>query len=468
MKPQRSLCALRGTSIRSAVVALISTCCLLGPVSAVSDEWGGGHGTPAPVDRHRSRGFHPLESGDVVLDWVEQAFETVRSERVGTPAAGRLYAMTFAAMFDAVNGINRQRFRGRLHALVPPRGAPRRADRTAAAAVAAHTVLSGLVPAAADALDDALEQSLAGRRGRWRVEAGLAWGRHVGARVLSIRASDGTAIADEVAPASTKPGVFRTTFDRRYANMTPFAIQSDRPYRLVDPPPALTSGEYADSQNRVFVEGSEADTDLERLDIALQWETPGGTIRPTGSAIQAAVALVRSRQSPRRITSTARLFALIGMSVADTIIPVWHGKAHFFTWRPAPAIQRAREDGNPDTTFDPDLTTRFGSIGGSPEYPSGQAAFSAAVARVLEIFYRDRRLSWCFSSDSNSDGRCYDSARQMADEAGESRIYQGVHFPFTVVASRQIGRGVATEVARSALRGRGPSRTDPRHAALRR
>ena len=439
---------------------MLVACCLLASVATASDGWSGSRTTPdsayepdtyAP-DR---RGYPTVESGDVVLVWVENAFETVRSQGVGTPAAGRLYAMTFAAMFDAVNGIDRQRHRGFEHALVAPRGAPRRADKQAAAAVAAHTVLSGLVPAALPALDAALEQSLAGRRGRWRVEAGLGWGRHVGSRVLSIRASDGTEAADEVVPASMNPGVFRTTFDRRYANMTPFAIESDLPYRLTEPPPALESQEYTDSLNRVFSEGSAVDTDLERHDIALQWETPGGTVRPTGSAIQAAVALVRSRQTHRRIVPTARLFALIGMSVADTMIPVWQGKAQFFTWRPGPAIQRADADGNPATSFDPDFETRFGSTGGSPEYPSGQAAFSAAVARVLEIFYRDRRLSWCFSSDSNSNGRCYDSSRHMGDEAGESRIYQGVHFPFTIVASRPIGTGVATEVARTSLKRRG-------------
>ena len=193
----------------------------------------------------------------------------------------------------------------------------------------------------------------------------------------------------------------------------------------------------------MFEEGSISDTDPERADIALQWNTPSGTIRPTGSAIQAAVTLARVERTDRSLSQTARLFALIGMAVADTLIPIWDDKARYMFWRPKIAIQRADEDGNAATMHDPTFETRFASTGGSPEYPSGQAAFVSAVGTVLEGFYDDDHLSWCFGSDENPSGRCYDSARQMADEGGQSRIFQGVHYEFTVVCEppgRQRGR----------------------------
>jgi hypothetical protein len=233
--------------------------------------------------------------------------------------------------------------------------------------------------------------------------------------------------------------------------MTPFAIESKGPHLVNEPPPALTSSEYAAGVNEIFFRGSDQDTDPERQEIALHWDTPAGTILPTGSAIQAAVALAHSEGTDWLITRTARLFALVGMAVADTVIPIWHDKALYFFWRPKPAIQRADEDGNPDTIFDPDFQTRFGSTGGSPEYTSGQASFTSAVATVLEEFYNDDHLSWCFSSDSNPAGRCYTSARQMGDEGGISRVYQGVHYRFTVEASRPVGDGVALEVVTTAL-----------------
>lgn len=391
--------------------------------------------------------------GDIGLEWVENAFETVRTERIGTPIAGRLYAMTFAAMFDAVNGIATANGCGPHYspALVAPAQAPvgASANASAAAAVAAYTVLVGLAPEAEPALSLALDESLSG------LPSGLGpsvdWGRYVGEEVLALRAGDRSGEADVVEPASMAPGVFRTTFNRSYANMAPFAIETGEPYFLGEPPPPLSSAQYATDLNEVYETGSDQDTSAERHDIALQWETPGGTVRPTGSAIQAAVALARSEGTDKALLPTTRLFALVGMAVADTLIPVWHDKALYMTWRPKPAIQRASEDGNPDTLFDPNFETRFGSTGGSPEYASGQAAFTSAVATVLEEFYGSRALSWCFASDSNPSGRCYESARQMGDEGGVSRIYQGVHFRFTVEASRAIGNGVGAEVARTAL-----------------
>ena len=178
-------------------------------------------------------------NGAIVLDWVEQSFELVRAVPVGTPAAGRLYAMTFAAMHDAVNGITRRWGLGFDHAIVPHYGAPFFGNRKAAAAAAAHAVLIGSVPddrpELRQALDDALDKSL--RKLRFGVYSGVAWGQYVGAEVLAARAHDGTQDADVASPPSTDPGVFRRDFDRRYANMTPFAIQDGTAYLLDAPPP---------------------------------------------------------------------------------------------------------------------------------------------------------------------------------------------------------------------------------------
>ncbi len=447
--PGRSARHPHGRRLRAAAALCLSASVVGCGGEAPLSEQGPAFGAKQSALSARQRGGRS-EEGAIVLDWVETAFEVVRTQSVGTPAAGRLYAMTFAAMFDAVNGIGGRRGPAFQHAIVPPDGSPRRANRQAAAAAAAHAVLSGLAPGAQELLDEALEVSTASLRGR--VAAGLAWGRFVGERTLAVRSVDGTQVADVVTPPSADPGVFRTTFDRRYANMEPFAIDSSAPYLLGEPPPALTSAEYAAGENEIFVKGSEEDDDPRRQAIALQWETPSGTIRPTGSAIQGAVALARSECTDRQLLPTARLFALVGMAVADTLIPIWHDKAAYLSWRPKPAIQRADEDGNPSTTHDPDFQTRFGSTGGSPEYPSGQAAFTSAVATVLEGFYEDRHLRWCFGSDANPAGRCYRSARDMGDEGGLSRVFQGVHFRFTVEASRPVGTGVGREVVETALR----------------
>ena len=118
----------------------------------------------------------PALAQNTVTRWAEQSLQAVRAANVGTPNAGRLYAMVTVAMYDAVNGIDAARHRfGREHALVPAVGAPRTGSRDAAAAAAAHAVLVALVPSQQAALDAALAADLAAAQ-----DGDLAAGETVG------------------------------------------------------------------------------------------------------------------------------------------------------------------------------------------------------------------------------------------------------------------------------------------------
>lgn len=65
-----------------------------------------------------------------IVDWNRLALDTVREERAGAAAAGRLYAMVNVAIYDAVNGIDVAcGFSSRQAALVELPGAPLRAAR---------------------------------------------------------------------------------------------------------------------------------------------------------------------------------------------------------------------------------------------------------------------------------------------------------------------------------------------------
>ncbi len=91
--------------------------------------------------------------------------QAVRARNVGTPDAGRLYAMVMIAMYNAVNGIDAAAHHAREHAVVPVSGAPVNGNRELAAASAAHAVLSALLPAHAFVFDAALEAELAAFEG---------------------------------------------------------------------------------------------------------------------------------------------------------------------------------------------------------------------------------------------------------------------------------------------------------------
>ena len=402
----------------------------------------------AAATPHVDGGYAP--AGEIVTRWVDRALQAVRSGNVGTPAAGRLYAMATAAMFDAVNGIDAARHRGREHAIVPATGAPALADPRAAAAAAAAEVLRSLVPSQDATLRDALEADLAALDAqRWRVQAGREWGEHVGREVLAARLTDGTEAA-VLMPAGTGIGVHRAAFDARFANMNPFGVATIARYAL-GPPPDIRSEAYARAFNDVKTFG-QSDDDDRRNEIALFWLAEGGTPRETGIWLQAVNAIVQQRGTVGDLSATARLFALVGMSIGDAVAVSWQAKATYFSWRPAIAIHEAALDENPATEPDTGWTPRNISIGASPEYMSGTSTFSGAASAAIELFYGKSQLAFCFETDSASNGpRCYRSPLEGAREAGRSRIYQGIHFQFSNEAGLEVGRRIGREIATTRL-----------------
>ena len=391
----------------------------------------------------------PALAGNAVTRWAEQALQAVRAGNVGTPAAGRLYAMVTIAMYDAVNGIDTARARfGREHALVPTAGAPAQGSRKAAAAAAAHAVLVALVPSQQATLDAALAGDLdAAEDGD--VVAGENWGRFVGGQVVTLRATDGTQAALTI-PAGTGVGEHRAAFDARYRHMTPFGVRSIDPY-VSGPPPALASDAYARAFNDVKLLGKQ-DGNAERNAIAAFWVVEGGTAREPGTWIQALVAIVGQMRTDRSLSNTARIFARVGMAMADAVAASWDTKATFFTWRPYFAIREADLDGNPNTEPDPNWTPRNVSVGASPEWSSGLSTFSGAASAVIDAFYFPARVSFCFATDPAPGPRCYHSPLAAAIEAGRSRIYQGIHFQFSNEEGRRTGRRIGLEVALTRLR----------------
>lgn len=399
---------------------------------------------PIALDSHQG-----ASHGDVIRRWVEHGLEGVRATALGTPDAGRLYAMLTVAMYDAVNGIDRANGGGREHALVPPTGAPASARRDAAAMGAAHAVLVSLLPQRAATWHALRDAERAAMGSSPAVKNGESWGVQVGHQVVALRESDGTQLP-LIVPAGTEPGEFRANFDARWANMTPFGIQTRDTY-VSGAPPALGSSAYALAFNDVKTFGQQ-DGDAERNEISTFWLAEAGTVRETGLWLQVALAIAHEEGTTASLSRMARLFALIGIATADAVAVSWETKRRFFRWRPTTAIREADTDGNPDTVADPSWTSRIGSVGGTPEYNSGASTFAGAASRVIELFYRKTKLDFCFETDLGTAPRCYASVLEAAEEHGRSRIIQGIHFEFSNVAGRASGRGIGEEVAATRLR----------------
>ncbi len=402
------------------------------------------------------------------------ALQAVRDNNVSTPAAGRLYAMTAVAMYDAVNGIDSiSSLGGREPALIPVNGAPKFADRGLAAAAAANAVLRGLLPSSYHAtLQQALDEEIARVRSprtgvpladgvhdeasargdpHDRIERALDWGRGVGEQVLALRAADGTQTALSI-PGGSEPGRFRAAFSpAQYKDMAPFGVADPTRFSQGSPPP-LTSNDYAAAWHEVRLLGSSEDTDEERREIRVFWQAEARTVRETGIWLLAALAVVEQEGTTRSLSDTARLFALLGMGIADAVRVTWADKAANLRWRPTDAIRNADEDGNPDTVSDAGWTSAVGSVGSTPEFTSGTSTFAGAASRILSGFYCRDDVAFTFRTDLALHDRSYARFSQAAVEAGRSRIFQGIHFQYSNLAGLEAGRQIGAEIVTQRLR----------------
>src|SRR5262249_38433794 len=220
------------------------------------------------------------------------------------------------------------------------------------------------------------------------------------------------------------------------------------------PPPALDSPEYAAAFNETKVVGA-SDADQPGVDrdgnglpdrtadqtlVAEQWRLP-----LTNHAVWNRIAQDQAVEHHLSLPETARLFALLDMSINDGLQTSNASKYYYTLWRPITAIQRADEDGNPATEADPNWTTLHPTTPPYPTYAGNASTIGAASATILAgVFGRD--VSFDVHWDPyNFPGvtRHYASFWDAAQEMANSRIYGGIHFRFDNVAGQGIGKNVA-------------------------
>jgi hypothetical protein len=388
--------------------------------------------------------------------WNQQALDAVRTAKSSDADAARTYAMVNAAIYDTVNGVVSRGPFGRTQAIVAPTGAPAFASFRAGTAAAAHAVLVALFPDQAAKFDAQLAADLAALAHHPGVRAGTEWGASVGAKVVAARAQDGARPVETV-PAGAGPGVFRAAWSNaQFRNLAPFAV-ADSGVFVSAAPPALTSVEYAADVNQIKVLGNAALPDPELSQLFQFWNLAAGTDQPAGEWLRIALDIAEARHVAA--LDEARLLALVAMSQADVVAPIYMSKFVFAAWRPTTAINEADTDGNPATDADPTWKPR-GAVGGNPQHTSGHSEFSAAAATVLSGFFCRDNIAFSHTNDGAPSGqaRSYVSFSSAAEEAGLSRIAGGLHFQFSNLAGLVAGRGVGHEIlAGSLLRKIGPT-----------
>jgi hypothetical protein len=383
-----------------------------------------------------AHGHAGKSDAEVVVEW-NTLLEGV------LPAAGlsppRQYSMLHIAMFDAVNSIERRYGRYRFSVWAPPA-----ASSEAAAAQAAHDVLVAQFPASKDAFDGALESRLAGIP-VFRAKLGREVGKTVAAAVLAWRQNDGWSTTPPPFVLPPLPGAWQPTPPAmQAAGFTQFRLT--QPFALLTPtqylprtPPTLSSQEYAEDLNEVKRIGSATSTERTAEQTQLARLFASVISSTVHWSLWNHVARDTARDHRLSLIETARLFALMNVSIHDGLQTSHTSKFIYGLWRPVTAIRRADEDLNALTDPDPSWTPLLNT----PNYPSysgNMACVGASAARALALFYDTDAVAftagWVGSGGNADISRSYQGFWQLAEDQANSRVYGGIHFRFDNDASQ--------------------------------
>jgi hypothetical protein len=173
----------------------------------------------------------------------------------------------------------------------------------------------------------------------------------------------------------------------------------------------------------------------EQRQTVLYWaDNPGQTGTPVGHWLAIGSQLV----TQLRLSSqqAAELFVLVTLAQADAFIAIWHEKYRLSVIRPVTYIRRYI-----DSTWTPAIVTPP-----FPEYPSGHSGQSASAATVLTTLLGPVTFEDSTDLALGHPVRRYGSFQEAADEAAESRLYGGIHFPMGNENGKALGRCVGRMV----------------------
>jgi membrane-associated phospholipid phosphatase len=389
-------------------------------------------------------GLAAATRADVIIDWNNVYIDTIRA--VGGPPCpiARAGAMLHAAMYDAVNSVEKTN-----EPYLRFYAAPAGTSEIAAAATAARDVMVSMYPQRAATYEAALTKSLAQVPSGKAKSDGIALGHTVATTLMAVRAHDGTQ-TEPVYVYGKHPGDYCPTppdygsppFNPGWGVSMPWTMIKGSQFRTGGPlghksmASLLSSRGYADQVNEVKSLGAHNSTTRTpyQTQTAYFWANDvNGTYKPPGqlNAITQVVSADRHLTMPQN----ARLFALVNLALADAGLVAWDCKydTSIDLWRPVSAIRNADWDHNHWTTVDPNWLPLNAFTPTFPSYVSGHATFSAAHAAIMTGFFGTDHVTFTVGTDEplyTGGPRTYTSFSQAAIENGRSRVYLGVHYSF--------------------------------------
>lgn len=367
------------------------------------------------------------DAGPPSYRWIEMVTNRFLQGQFPGLSGNRAYAYVSMAIYDATiaaweskYAYNRRRpssVDSRIKPRVDVPDSPSYPSDYAATAAAAATVLGYFFPNEAQSI-----QALAEEAGRSRLFAGVEYpsdylaglelGRQIAARVIQLARADGSdAVWTGSVPTGpcmwvgTNPGNVTAT------NWRPILLSSPAEFRSAPPPScnsAQVQAETAAVRNfpRTFVTNYKA----------FMWQSPEGVQPWPFLRLNRFILEDHLETNP---PLAARAYSLVATAGLDAFIASQDGKFTYWYLRPH--------------MLDPGITTLFPAPN-FPSYPSNHSTYSSAMAEVLAYLFPDRA----------------ESIRATAKEAGDSRIWAGIHYEIDNQAGVELGKKVAGKFVRRA------------------
>jgi PAP2 superfamily len=387
-------------------------------------------------------------SANVITDWDEKAVAVVMPGPVSVPqqvyAAQRTMGMVDAAMFDAVNSIER-----RYQPYLVQLPADPATSKEAAAAAAAAAVLAAIDQKTASDMKAALATYLASIPDNGTAKAdGIRLGEAVAAKVLEARANDGHDAADDYRPRTT-PGVYvptPITAGSTWSRLKPFAMTSASQFRP-DPPISLSSQEWATDYNEIkdFGRKTGARRSPQQTETARFWLMVGP---PAYHPFVRQLVIAKQMN----VGDSARLMALAAIGLNDALIAVFDAKYHYNFWRPITAIRNGDTDGNDATereaSWQPIDNTPL-----HPEYPCAHCILSGSVAGVIKTALGTEEIPEIAITSTTLPGvtHRFTNMTAFADEVASARICSGFHYRFSTRVGTDMGLKIGEYVVKNVM-----------------
>ena len=161
------------------------------------------------------------------------------------------------------------------------------------------------------------------------------------------------------------------------------------------------------------------------------------------------------------LTENAHLFALLNLSLSDSLIACWDSKYRYVFWRPITAIRAGLTPADADPLWEPWLNSLTGTPA-HPEYPSAHSSLSGAAAFILAAAFGENTDFSLNSEVRPGTTRSFHNFSDATAEIADARVFGGIHFRTSCVRANTLGRAVADYVSRHAMRARGDDHDDER------